>query len=81
MEIRQGRVYIDGQPLKENYLPGDSSPADYGPVKIPERSYFMLGDNRDNSQDSRVWGALPENLIVGRAVAIFWPLHRIGLIR
>ncbi|HHX50755.1 MAG TPA: signal peptidase I [Clostridia bacterium] len=80
-EIRQGRVYIDGQLLEEDYLPGDLSHSDYGPVQIPEHSYFMLGDNRGNSQDSRVWGALPDNLIVGRAVVVFWPLNRLGSIR
>jgi hypothetical protein len=44
----------------------------YGPVTVPERHYFMMGDNRDNSQDSRYWGFLPAHYVKGRALMIYW---------
>lgn len=81
IEIKDSTVYINGSPLEEEYLPEDLVYGDFGPVTVPENAYFMLGDNRDNSQDSRVWGPLPEDLIIGRAIVIFWPLDRISVIR
>jgi hypothetical protein len=44
----------------------------YGPVTVPARHYFMMGDNRDNSQDSRYWGFLPDHYVKGRALTIYW---------
>ena len=85
MEVRHKRVYIDGRPLDEPYVyylrpPSDvASPfgvADlreqYGPVTVPPSEYFVMGDNRDNSQDSRYWGFLPRGLVKGRALVIYW---------
>lgn len=75
-------VYINDKPLNEPYI---LSPYDYppcteamvcGPVKIPPKHYFMMGDNRGNSQDSRYWGFLPEDRFIGKAVFVFWPLNR-----
>lgn len=74
-------VYINGKPLKEPYT---KSKFDYpectgemfcNVLVIPEKQYFMMGDNRGNSQDSRYWGFLPEDRFVGRAVFLFWPLN------
>lgn len=76
-------VFINDKPLKEDYVldPYDSIPCSKtmycGPMVIPEGKYFMMGDNRGNSEDSRFWGFLPEYRIVGRAVTVFWPLNRI----
>ena len=76
-------VYINDEKLPEPYI---QSRYDYndctkdmfcGPMIIPEGEYFMMGDNRGNSQDSRYWGFLPKDRIIGRAVTIFWPIKRI----
>jgi signal peptidase I len=80
-----GTVYINGEPLeqpetiaKRRYFPT----GEYGnhEIRIPEDHYFMLGDNTRNSRDSRFWGFVPRENIEGKAVAIFWPPKRIGLI-
>ena len=83
LEVRGGEVHIDGEPLDEVWLrqPGTASAAgaqviprrdDHGPVAIPAGHYFMMGDNRGNSEDSRFWGPLPEDHIKGRAVVRYW---------
>ena len=89
-----GTVYINGKRLSEPWLisgpssfsgalPGGDEHPQYdlpGPVKIPAGSYFVMGDNRTNSEDSRFFGPIPRSLIVGRAVAVVWPLgHTKGL--
>jgi len=78
--LRDNRLYINGQLVEENYLPPDIHFADFGPVKVPPGYYLMLGDNRNNSDDSRVWGPLPRENIIGKAILIYWPLERIGLL-
>ena len=79
-------VYIDDKQLSEEYI---MSEYDYhycrenmycGPFVIPENNYFMMGDNRGNSQDSRFWGTLSKERFIGRAVFTFWPLNRLGKI-
>jgi signal peptidase I len=85
-----GAVYIDGKRLREPWLPagpqsytgaldGDAHPIfDLpGPVKIPPDEYFVMGDNRKNSEDSRFFGPIPKSLIVGRAVAVVWPFSHV----
>ena len=79
--IRDSKLYINDQPVPEDYLPQGLMFEDYGPVTVPEESYFMLGDNRNNSSDSRDWGYVPRNLIVGKEVLIYWPPDRIGVAR
>jgi signal peptidase I len=87
LEIREKQVYVDGQPLAEPYThflepagehgaAGEVTAFDvrerYGPVRIPVDQYFVMGDNRDNSQDSRYWGFLPREYVKGRALVIYW---------
>lgn len=79
VEIRNSKLYVNGKAVSEDYLPAGLVFSDFGPQKVPAGHYFMLGDNRNNSDDSRVWGFLNEELIVGRAEVIYWPLDRAGL--
>src|SRR5438067_9048714 len=87
VELREKKVYIDDKPLDEPYVhflqpPGQSSEFHevtsfdvrerYGPVTVPPDHYFVMGDNRDNSQDSRSWGFLPRELVKGKALVIYW---------
>lgn len=80
LEIKDKKVLINGVPLQESYI-AEPPAYQYGPVKIPPDSYFMLGDNRNNAYDSHYWGFVPRRLIIGKATKIFWPLDRIGPIR
>lgn len=84
IQIRDKQVYIDGRPIDEPYKyhsEGDARTGgfhsfsrrdNYGPLLVPQGHYFMMGDNRDDSRDSRYWGTLPENMIVGRPLFVFW---------
>jgi signal peptidase I len=68
-------VYIDGKPLQESYtqyINTDSVYEHYGPYNVPADQFFAMGDNRDNSQDSRFWGFVPRDHIIGKALAIYW---------
>ena len=76
IEARNGHVLIDGRQLAEPYLPPDVVQLDFGPEQIPEGHVFVMGDNRTNSGDSRVFHAIPIDTIVGRAIAVVWPPTR-----
>lgn len=79
VEVRGGKVYVNGEAIREKYI--DESPDyKYGPVKVDEDSYLVLGDNRNNSYDSHYWGFVPRKNLIGRAVVRFWPLDRLGSI-
>jgi signal peptidase I len=79
--LQDSVLYINGEPVPEPYLPEGLDFADFGPVQVPEGHLFMLGDNRNNSDDSRVWGFLQDDLLIGKLVAIYWPIDRIGVAR
>jgi signal peptidase I len=75
LSVRGGKVYINNRPLKESYL--SESPAyEHGTVKVPANSYFVLGDNRNNSYDSHYWGFVPRSLIMGKVIGIYCPVDR-----
>jgi len=81
VELRDGRLFVDGVQIREPYLKGAVDTRDYGPVKVPEGALFVLGDNRLNSNDSRFGlGFVPVDKVVGRAFAIVWPPSRVGWI-
>jgi signal peptidase I len=81
VEIRHSKVYVNDTAIAESYLPPNKQMNDFGPVKIPPGYYFMMGDNRNNSEDSRMWGPLDKKLIIGKVQVIYWPPNRMGLIR
>ncbi len=74
VEVHDGGVYIDGSLLDEPYL-NVTTEGDFGPYKVPEGHYFMMGDNRNNSADSRFWKNtyLDREKIVGKAIVRYWP--------
>ena len=87
VEVREKKVYVNGRALDEpyaHYLQPVATPSQfhevtsfdvrdrYGPVTVPPNQYFVMGDNRDNSQDSRYWGFLPEHYIKGKALLVYW---------
>jgi signal peptidase I len=84
--MRDGHVILNGKMLQEGYLDKDhscyaSAPYENFPaLTVPKGDVYVMGDNRCNSTDSRVFGPIPESLIIGRAFAIIWPWHRIGLL-
>ena len=81
LSVRGGRVYIDGEPQDEPFarLARDCSTCNLErPITIPEDHYFMMGDNRGASADSREWGPVPKKWIIGNAFATYWPPKRIG---
>lgn len=77
VSVHNQLVYIDGQALQEDYI-AESPAYQLNPVQVPPETVFVMGDNRNNSNDSHIWGVLPNHQIIGRAVFRFWPLHRIG---
>lgn len=77
IQVKQGKVYINNQALSEQYI-ADAPNYELGPITVPQNSYLMLGDNRNNSCDSHMWGFVPKDRIIGRAVVRFWPPNRLG---
>ncbi len=80
VEARDGHVLINGQTLNEPYLRDGVATAQMEPHKVPPGHVWVMGDNRPNSKDSRYFGAIPEDLVVGRAFIRVWPLPKLSLL-
>lgn len=82
VEIRAGVVYVNGRALQEPYVPEEFRDlGSYPLVVVPEERYYVLGDHRSSSNDSRIWGPVPKEAIYGKAVFVYWPLDKLGVVR
>lgn len=77
VEVKDGKVFVNGQALEEDYI---MAPPEYawGPQQVPDNAYLVLGDNRNSSFDSHAWGFVPHDHIIGKALVRFWPPSRLG---
>ena len=87
MEIHDGKIYVNGKVLEDPKTFGRFYYYNHDPyggpnekIKVPEDSYYVLGDNSSNSTDSRFWGFVPKKNMVGKALVRWWPLNRLGQI-
>jgi signal peptidase I len=78
LEGRDGRLWRNGRPVAEPYLPPRTVTSDFGPVRIQLDHYWMMGDNREDSADSRYFGQVPRSALVGRAIVKVWPIPHVG---
>jgi signal peptidase I len=81
VEIRRGSVFINGNKVEEPYLkPEFRDNKSFGKVIVPPDNFFVLGDHRNSSNDSRSWGFVARELIYGKAIFSYWPVSRLGLV-
>lgn len=80
VEVADGVLYLNGIPQDEPFIK-EPIDADFPAYRVPKGHVFVMGDNRNNSDDSRYWGPLPLENIVGKAFVIFWPVSRMGLLK
>ena len=82
IRIENGQVFVNGEALDEDYVPSDFADArSFAEVAVPRNSYFVLGDHRTMSNDSRDFGAVNERFIYGKAVFGYWPVEKLGRLR
>ena len=81
LEIANGQVYLNSKTINEPYLKDDYIVYTYGPAQVPPENLFVLGDNRNNSEDSSLWGFLPAENTRGKVIFCYWPLNRLGRIK
>ena len=80
VEVKEGNLYLNDV-AQDNYIYDKNINYSIGPLIVPEQSFWVMGDNRNNSMDSHIWGFLPYEKIIGRAILRYWPLNKIGPIR
>lgn len=82
VEVRNGTVFVNGHALEEGYVPEEYRDHSFmARVRVPEDQYFVLGDHRNSSNDSRSWGMVPRRYIYGKAVFVYWPPDKMGVLR
>jgi signal peptidase I len=82
IRIEEGRVFVNGQPLEEDYVPrAYADQRSYKELTVPADSYYLLGDHRGMSNDSRDFGAVNQSFIYGKAVFGYWPMDKMGRVR
>ena len=79
IELKDGKTFIDGMPLEEPYL-NAKNPSSQPPRLIGEKEYFVMGDNRRSSNDSRSWGPVPEENVLGKVWVVYWPFNQAQLL-
>ena len=80
VEVKEGNLYLNDI-AQNNYISDKNINYSIGPYIVPEKSLWVMGDNRNNSMDSHIWGFLPYEKVIGKAIFRYWPLNKIGPIR
>ena len=75
---RDGKLYVNGEPQTDAFTKEDAANYRYGPINVPKDNVLVLGDNRNESLDGHIWGCLPADKIIGRAICVYWPPWRMG---
>jgi signal peptidase I len=82
VEVRNGEVLLNGRVVNEPYVPPEfRDSVTVSPTEVPPDSFYVMGDHRTSSNDSRAWGVVPRSYIYGKAVFIYWPLEKMGILR
>jgi signal peptidase I len=82
VRIDDGRVYVNGRRIRETYVPDDyRDDRSYAETVVPADSYFLLGDHRSSSSDSRDFGPVERGYIYGKAVFVYWPMEKLGVLK
>lgn len=79
VEIRDNQLLVNGQVVPEPYLP-PLKMKNYGPIRVTEGHFFVMGDNRNHSDDSRFWGLVPRENLIGKSLLLYWPLDRVRIL-